>query len=265
MKTKFSRGFSVIELMAVVGMITMLVVFLVPGLNSVGKSREAAAAAMEIAGLLEQARAYAMAKNTYVWVGFAEEDGAQPSRQPMASGGGRVVVSVVASRNGERYVDDGLTPANFSSGSQVVPLEQINRLVRFPGVRLTSANTGSASGNTPVRPGVAAEYQIGDSPESLPQNDSGLFAASGGNTLSFSFPLSGTPQYRFRKIIEFNPRGEASKAGEFTLAGPGAPDRMEIALALAPGGQVASPFLQAGSATAAVQVDGLSGNVRTYR
>lgn len=265
MKPQHSRGFSLIELMAVVGMLAMLAVFLVPGLHSVGQGREAAAAALEIAGLLEQARAYAMAKNTYVWVGFAEEDATQAPRVPMAQGGGRVVISIVASRNGERYADDGLTPPDFSAGNNPVALDQIHRVTRLHGVRLTAANAGTASGNSPARPGVAVEYQVGDPPDSDPQNEGGTFASSGVGTLRFSYPLSGAAQYRFQKIIEFNPRGEASKAGELTLAGPGAPDRIEVAVASAPGGRVAEPFRQAGSASAAVQIDGLSGNVRTFQ
>jgi type II secretory pathway pseudopilin PulG len=264
MKTKSYSGFSLIELMAVIGLMAMLVVFLVPGLNSMRQGREASSAGVEIAGLLEQARAYAMAKNTYVWVGFAEEDGTQPPRAPMGPGGGRVVISVVASRSGERYADDGTAP-DFSSASRPVPLEQIHRLVRLPGVRLTAANAGSVAGNSPRRPAVAPEYQVGDPAASDPQNESGTFAATGATTLAFSYPLSGAEQYRFRKIIEFNPRGEASKAGESTLAGPGVPDRMEIAVAAAPGGLVAEPFRAAGVASAAVQIDGLSGNVRVFR
>lgn len=265
MKTNSSRGFSVIELMAVVGLVAMLAVFLVPGMSSVGQGREAASAAVEIAGLLEQARAYAMAKNTYVWVGFAEEDASQPPRVPMAQGGGRVVISIVASRNGERYADDGHTPPDFSAANNVVVLEQIHRVVHLPGVRLIAANSGMASGNSPVRPAVAAEYQVGDAPEFDPQNEAGLFAASGVGTLTFPHPLSGAVQYQFQKIIEFSPRGEASKAGELTLAGPGAPDRIEVAVAPAPGGQVAGPFRQTGAASAAVQIDGLSGNVRIFQ
>jgi prepilin-type N-terminal cleavage/methylation domain-containing protein len=264
MKRSSSRGFSLIELMTVIGMIAMMAVLLVPGLNSVTRGREAAAAGAEIAGLLEQARAYAMAKNTYVWVGFAEEDGTQPSRVPMAPGGGRVVISVVASRNGERYIDDGITPADFGAGGDPVELEPIHRLVRLPGVRLTSANTGGDSGNHPARPAVSAEYQVGDPPNGDPQNESGAFAVSGGS-LQFSYPLTGAAQYHFRKIIEFNPRGEASKAGEATLAGPGAPQRIEVAVVPAPGGRVGEPFLTAGWGAAVVQIDGLSGNVRLFQ
>lgn len=264
MKRFSFRAFSLIELMAVIGMIAMMAVLLVPGFNSVSRGREVAAAGAEISGLLEQARAYAMARNTYVWVGFAEEDGTQPSRVPMASGGGRVVVSVVASRNGGRYVDDGATPPDFAAGGEVVELEQIHRLVRLPGVRLSAANTGADSGNHPARPSVAPEYQVGDAPGNDPQNDSGAFVVPGG-FLQFAYPLNGPAQYRFRKIIEFNPRGEASKAGEATLVGPGAPERIEVALVPAPDGRISEPFRAAGWAAAAVQIDGLSGNVRSFQ
>jgi hypothetical protein len=39
-------------------------------------------AAYAIKGVLEQGRTYAMANNTYTWVGFYEEDGSKPPACP---------------------------------------------------------------------------------------------------------------------------------------------------------------------------------------
>ena len=56
----------------------------------------AASGAAALALMTQSARA----NNTYTWVGFFEEDASQPSTNPATAGTGRLVMSVVASKDG---------------------------------------------------------------------------------------------------------------------------------------------------------------------
>ena len=52
-----------------------------------------------------------MAQNTYVWVGFFEENSTETVvSTPRNPGIGRIIVSVVASANGRRYKDTPVDP-----------------------------------------------------------------------------------------------------------------------------------------------------------
>ncbi len=53
-----------------------------------------------ISTLVEQARAYAMANNTYVFVGVVETDGSQPASGPQSTGIGRVAIQAFAALDG---------------------------------------------------------------------------------------------------------------------------------------------------------------------
>ena len=51
-------------------LVALVAVLTIPGLTSIARAGNVNAAITEIAGLLTQARQYAVAGNTYVWVGF---------------------------------------------------------------------------------------------------------------------------------------------------------------------------------------------------
>jgi len=265
-------GLSLIEVLVVLVILLMVMALMVPAVGSLRRDQEVTRAVYEVAGLLEEARSYAMANSTFVWVGFYEEDGGGASRDPAETGnGGRIVISVVASRDGTRYPDtpvDEHTPAAFGAGdaSNPVHLVPVYRLVKLDHVRMLANTAGSAA--LPSRPAVAREYQVGDEPGVAPRNATGPFAIPRGNPTNpatFSYPLEApAPQYVFSKIIEFNSRGEASKILENVFTGPGPQETMEIALAPARDGVVEPAFIAGGKAYAVVQVEGLTGQVRVY-
>jgi hypothetical protein len=90
------------------------------------------------------------------------------------------------------------------------------------------------------------------------------------NPTTFNYPLavvgsSATPQYTFTKIIEFNARGEASKIGENTFAGPGLQGALEIAFQPTYGNTVDPRYVSSGNAAAAIQIEGITGQVKVYR
>src|SRR5947208_1504140 len=92
------RAFTLLEMLVVMGIIEILMVLLAPAFTSIKSAGDVTGAAYTIKGVLDQARTYAKANNTYTWVGFYEEDVSQPS--PAPAGTGRIVLSIVASKDG---------------------------------------------------------------------------------------------------------------------------------------------------------------------
>src|SRR5947207_15115651 len=98
-------GFTLLELLIVVGIIGLLMVLIAPAFTYIKGGTDVTSAAYTIKGVLDTARTYAKANNTYTWVGFYEEDVSQPSvipaPDPQCTGCvGRLVMSVVASKDG---------------------------------------------------------------------------------------------------------------------------------------------------------------------
>src|SRR5439155_9960440 len=71
-------GFTLLELLIVIGIIAVLLVLIAPALTTIKSGTDVTSAAYTIKGVLDTARTYAKANNTYTWVGFYEEDVSQP-------------------------------------------------------------------------------------------------------------------------------------------------------------------------------------------
>ncbi|MFL6544044.1 MAG: Tfp pilus assembly protein FimT/FimU, partial [Candidatus Udaeobacter sp.] len=64
-------GFTLLELLIVVGIIGLLMVLIAPAFTYIKGGTDVTSAAYTIKGVLDTARTYAKANNTYTWVGFA--------------------------------------------------------------------------------------------------------------------------------------------------------------------------------------------------
>lgn len=243
-----TRAFSLIELLVVMGIVAMLSVLVVPAVIGLKSAGDVTNAAYTVSDVLQQARSYALANNTYAWVGFFEEDASQPSMTPARVGIGRIVLSVVASKDGTQ-----IYPGSLSSGSGAIDprrLTQVGKLIRIDNMHLASFDDGTGRGTTfdarpPVRLSTA---RIGDDTPPDP------------SLSPFQYPVGNpapTAQYTFTKAVQFGPRGEARiNNNNFSLK-PVA----EVGLRPARGATVDMNTPN----VAAIQFTGIAGNISIFR
>jgi prepilin-type N-terminal cleavage/methylation domain-containing protein len=238
-------GFTLIELMVVIGVISLLMVLVVPAVSNLKGSGDLTSAAYTISGALEQARSHALGNSTYVWVGFYEEDVSQSSTSPATPGIGRIVISIVASKDGTIIYDP-----NSLATIDPTRLTQVGKLIKIQNAHLTTFTDGTGTGSTfDTRPRVTYDTaRIGDA---TPPTAS---------LTPFQYPV-GTPaptaQYAFLKAIQFSPRGEARiNNNNFTLK-----TAAEVGLRQTHGVAVdpVSPNV------VAIQFSAISGDTKIYR
>lgn len=236
--------------MMVIGLITTLTAMAVPALQTIQCAGNMTRAAYEIAGVLENARTYAMANRTFVWVGFYEEDASQSS--PAPKGTGRIILSVVASKDGTSIYNPGskANPDPLDSKRLV----QLGKLTKIENAHLALLPVGTGSGGAGLagRPAVHSMYgrfgEINADTGSRPATDS---------KFPFVYPLAGdSAQYSFSKIIQFTPRGEAVVNSTYSLR-----PVLEIGLQSTHGSVVDAENPN----VAAVQLSGILGQVNVYR
>src|SRR5438132_5676326 len=154
------NAFTLIELLIVIGIIGVLLVLIAPAFTYIKGGTDVTSAAYTIQGVLDTARTYARANNTYTWVGFYEEDVSQSSTSPATAGTGRLVMSIVASKD-RTTIYDPKNPATIDP----TRLTQVGKLTKIDNVHLwTHTDAPSATGSTfDTRPNIASGYCIGNS------------------------------------------------------------------------------------------------------
>jgi type II secretory pathway pseudopilin PulG len=261
-------AFTLLELLIVIGIIGLLLVLLAPAFTYIKGGTDVTSAAYTIQGVLDTARTYAKANNTYTWVGFFEEDAPDPSQSPAVSGTGRIVMSIVASTNGTMLYTGNLS--NYSQGDPFVldatpsptptTLTQVGKLTKVDNVHLTTFTVATATpppDTFDTRPAVASTAsQIGDT-------TTGSNPGPPDPSLKFHYPLftsDAQAQYKFVQIIQFNPRGEAViDNSNYTMT-----PVSEIGIEPTHGTTTPSPPPAPGNPVA-IQFTGFGGNVKIYR
>ena len=238
-------AFTLLELLIVVGIIALLMVLVAPAFTSIKSGTDVTSAAYTIKGALDTARTYAKANNTYTWVGFFEEDVSQPSTTPATAGIGRVVMSIVASKDGTIIYD----PSNPNQ-IDATRLIQVGKLTKVDNVHLwTHTDTPTGAGSAfDSRPNVASASCIGNS---SPPNSATPFQYPVGNPAPAA-------QYTFVKAIQFSPRGEAR------IDNNSSPLQTAAEIAIEPTHGATAPASIPANVVA-VQFTGIGGAVTIYR
>ena len=226
-------AFTLLELLVVIGIMGLLFSMMGPMLNFIKAGGDLTKAATDLQGVLEQARTYALANNTYVYAGLQEVDVINPTTN---NGTGRVAIAVVASTTGMRL--DTISPA----GLPVANIAPLGKARYFDNLHITNASSLSSSGNMSR---TTADVDLG--------------TASVQTNTTFQWPVTGTAKYSFSKVVEFSPQGTASVQTNATYD-PSLKQYLEIAL-LPTHGNVATTNAN----QAAIQINGLTGAVRVYR
>jgi prepilin-type N-terminal cleavage/methylation domain-containing protein len=229
-------GFSLVEMLVVMTIMAILSSLVAASFTGIiGNNFDQSVS--NFSDTMEQARSYAMANNTYVYVGMEEVDANDTSATP-AVGNGLLAVAVVASTDGTNGFNGGTTWSGSAALTAISPLKLFRNL-HMPTTKF--GMTGNMS-----RPNGNSNYFVG--------------ASACVATTTFSWPISAaTPKYNFTKVIQFSPQGSANILQNTS---PPTVDWIEIGLQPIHGNAAASV---SSSNISALQIDGMTGTVRTYR
>jgi type II secretory pathway pseudopilin PulG len=244
-----------IELLVVVGIIGLLLALMAPAFTYIKGGTDVTSAAYTIKGVLDTARTYAQANNTYTWVGFIEENVENPaspnSDMPAV---GRLLMSIVVSKDGTIIYD----PANLGPQDLTTKLTQVGKLTKIENVHLWTHTDTPLTPTGPTfdyRPNVLSTYCIGDTSPS-------------DSTTPFQYPVGNpapTAQYTFVKAVQFSPRGEARINNSTVNSGAEVFPLQTVAeIAVEPTHGAAAPASVPANVVA-IQFTGIGGNVRIYR
>jgi len=259
--SRCSRAFTLVEMLVVMGIIVVLMALMGPAMNALKSANDVTKAAYDIIGVLDNARAYAMSNNTYVYVGFEEVDASvseskTPQTAATANAGGRLAIATIAMKDGTRGYEYTSTIANpaWSAYNKGTGFIAIGKLVRIENIHMAQTLPLPANGNM-LRPSVSVNYRLGD--------------PAANSITPFAWPLGSDlvpaqAQYYFTKVIQFDPQGIA----RIQLANN--PDTivtyMEIGLQETHGNAVPPPPANANMGRqVALQLDCMTGSVRVYR
>ncbi len=218
-------AFTLLELLTVMAIVAILAGASLPAISSLSRANNLNGSLSELAGMLSQARQYAVAQRTYVWVAMREntDDPKEPS----------IDVALMASKT-------GMQPSSPWAAQGSVPSDTISLLTRpktLKQVRLEEA-------------GTFTRQNISDLPA---QPQTGVDNSPSDGSATFAVRLPGTPgTVNFDRVIQFLPDGEARVADSPI-------DVIEMGLR-SMRGSVADQ-----NNIAVLRINGLTGQTRVYR
>ncbi len=245
-------AFTLLELLIVVGIIALLLVLIAPAFTYIKGGTDVTSAAYTIKGVLDTARTYAKANNTYTWVGFYEEDAiatTPTNNTPAYPGKGRVLLAIVASKDGTKIYQDTDPAAALPSDR----ISQVGKLVKVESVHLADIGNPSPTPNPTPMPDTVPARPYTPYTEGSPFDHFNRISSDSTDTTLFTFTAQ---NYTFYKTIRFSPGGEANINSTYALKHEG-----EIGIKPTHGSAVDtnSPNV------VAIQFTGVGGNIKIYR
>lgn len=188
-KDRPRSGFSLVELLVVIAVIALMVAAAIPAINGIGRGQAMGKTIDELSALIEYARTEAMARSTYVWVGFTNRTNSANNAELMAM--------VFASR-------DGTATAKASDNL----IEPMGKPVRFGNIQLTDRSQIDPKVQALLLPGTTAALSDNTDPKTLPAVqgvtfDRTITFAPGGEAMLVKEPSSVTG---FDNVIDISLR-----------------------------------------------------------
>lgn len=251
-----------IELVVVIAIVAVLTVLLVPAFTDLKRAGDITNAAYTIAGVFEQARTYAVANNTYVWIGIYEENttaAAPTNATPPYPGKGRVLFATVASKDGTASCQNPAADTTNRIPLIANQIIQIGKLAKVENIHLTDIGSPpppapfSAPDPNSIDGRPNFPYTSGSPTFDYQNRISSDDAHSPFNQTLYPFVAQG---YTFYKTIRFNPRGEANINSTYVLRRVA-----ELGLKPAHGNTVDL----SGANVVAIQFSGVAGKCKIYR
>lgn len=185
------QGFTLVELLVVIGIMLILLSASIPAVQNLGASRGISSAASQISSALELAKSTAVSRNTYVWVGLATVTNEEGNLE--------TCVGIMMSRDG-------------TSSSTTTNLTAVTKLTSIEHVALANASDLPASLRAKLPSDVATETV------------SNKYALNLNNSLaSFEFKKPNMPGGKisfgsttYNDIILISPQGEIIASGDST-------------------------------------------------
>ena len=243
-----ANGFTLVELLVVLSIIVILSLVALPAIQSLQKAGGFTQAVYDISDSFNLSRSYAIAENTYVYVGLVELDRTKDlSVNPQVPGLGRVAMASVATKDGTNGFSGG------AWGGTSANLALIRQPQVFDFLHLADDIPATAVGNMarPATPANSLNYaasiaSFATTPFSIP-----LGAAAGG-------------KYNFTSSIGYNSQGSLFLINNGVATSP--PQWIEIDLQPVSGNVAPQPPADANVGNqAALLIDGVTGAATVYR
>jgi prepilin-type N-terminal cleavage/methylation domain-containing protein len=232
-------GFTLVELLVVIAIIAILTVLALPAIQGLQKGGSFTQSVYSISDSFNLARSYALANNTYVYVGLTEVDRTQSAATlPQAAGLGRVVMACVASKDGTN------STANLS---QIRPTQ----IFDFLHIAASASTTGNMARPANLTATGADIYNLGG--QYLTATPSPTFSVPIGSTAKYNFTTAGTTTGSW--VITINSQGNIL---------PNGTQHQWLEIDLQPMKGNAAPTAAQGN-QAALVIDGVTGAVTVYR
>lgn len=232
---KANKGFSLIEILVVLGLIALLAGLSLPALTGLSGSGKFNSAVFSISNLLDQARQYAVANNTYVWVAFYQEPGTND-----------LYAALIASKTGvDASGGAGTVDLTNSTNAIANTYSLLNKIEVFQRVALISGVTGSGFTSSSSPFSATTLPAINPAAKGL--------GISSSDMTQFRIKRPGTSTaVTFDKIIRYSPAGEAQASDAFVST-------IEFAMQPKKGTVLDTKNV------AVLRISGLVGNARIYR